>query len=276
MKQVFGAMALGALVLAGAPAAALAGPAQQAPSIGNFEPKVGQPGKDVVWVPTPESLVQLMLDIAEVTADDYVIDLGSGDGRTVIAAAKRGARAHGIEYNGDMVKLARAAAEREGVADRATFEEADLFERLDELKKADVITMFLLTSLNLKLRPTLLELEPGTRIVSNTFRMADWEPDVEQRVDEECESWCEALLWIVPARIEGTWQMGDGQLTFRQQFQRVSGILGTQVLTDIRLRGRDVSFLIDGVRYTGRVEGDTMTGTREDGSSWTARRAGGS
>lgn len=272
MKQMIGAMVLGLALVAAGPATARAQGESQTPSIGGYEPRVGQPGKDVVWVPTPQSLVELMLDVAEVTGDDYLIDLGSGDGRTVITAARRGARAHGIEFNEDMVKLAQAAAEREGVAERATFEQADLFTRLDELQKADVITMFLLSSLNLKLRPTLLELEPGTRIVSNTFRMADWEPDVEQRIEGDCASWCEALLWIVPAKVEGTWQMGDTTLSFSQQFQRVGGARGAQVLTDVRIRGRELSFVAGDVRYTGTVEGDTITGTREDGSTWSARR----
>src|SRR5687767_9279616 len=125
-----------------------------------FEPQVGQAGKDVVWVPTPQALVDKMLDMAKVTPQDYLIDLGSGDGRTVITAAKRGLRAHGIEYNPDMVALSKKAATAAGVADRATFAKADIFE--SDFSKAQVITMFLLPSLNLRLRPTLLAMKPGT------------------------------------------------------------------------------------------------------------------
>src|SRR6266513_2493154 len=140
-----------------------------------YEPHVGQEGKDVIWVPTPQALVDKMLDMAKVTPKDYVIDLGSGDGRTVITAAKRGARALGIEFNPDMVALSRRNAAKAGLSDKATFVEADIFR--SDLSPATVITLFLLTDLNLKLRPTILTLKPGTRIVSNTFRMGDWEPD---------------------------------------------------------------------------------------------------
>ena len=185
-----------------------------------FQPQVGQPGKDVVWVPTPQSLVDTMLDMAKVTPQDYLIDLGSGDGRTVITAAKRGLRAHGIEYNPDMVALSQKNAAAAGVSDKATFAKADLFE--SDFSKAQVITMFLLPSINMKLRPTLLNMRPGTRIVSNTFTMEDWQPDQTQTVTD-CEgSWCTALLWIVPAKVEGTWQLPQGALTLKQNFQTVT------------------------------------------------------
>ena len=140
-----------------------------------FKPSVGQEGKDVIWVPTPQGLVDKMLDMAKVTPKDYVIDLGSGDGRTVITAAKRGSKALGIEYNADMVELSKRAADKEGVSDKASFIKADLFE--SDFSQAQVITMFLLSSINLKLRPKILELKPGTRIASNTFDMGDWKPD---------------------------------------------------------------------------------------------------
>src|SRR5919106_1025306 len=163
-----------------------------------YEPSVGQEGKDVVWVPTPQAVVDKMLDMAKVTARDFVIDLGSGDGRTVITAAKRGARALGIEYNPDMVELSKRNAEKESVVDRASFVKADLFET--DFSNATVITMFLLPEINLKLRPKILELKPGTRIVSNTFTMAEWAADETATVTEDCTSWCTALLWIVPAK----------------------------------------------------------------------------
>lgn len=254
--------------------AGVAGAQTPAAPTAPFEPKVGQAGKDVVWVPTPDALVQRMLDVAKVTPSDYVVDLGSGDGRTVIAAAKRGATAHGIEFNPDMVRLAQAAARREGVTDKATFEQADLFTKIAELRKADVITMFLLSSINLRLRPELLELEPGTRIVSNTFRMAEWEPDQTSRI-ENCTSWCEALLWIVPAKVAGSWQLGNQPLTLTQEFQRVRGTLGTTEITDGRLNGAEITFSVGNARYAGRVEGNTMAGTLTGGAGgkFTATRA---
>jgi precorrin-6B methylase 2 len=233
-----------------------------------FEPTVGQPGKDVVWVPTPEALVQRMLDMAKVTPQDYLIDLGSGDGRTVIAAARRGLVAHGIEYNPDMVSLARKNAAAAGVTARATFAQADLFQ--SDFSKAQVITMFLLPSINMRLRPTLLNMRPGTRIVSNAFTMEDWQPD-ETSTLQDCTSWCTAHLWIVPAKVEGTWQLPQGALTLTQQFQMVSGTLGTATISEGRLRGDQIAFTAGGVRYTGRVEGNTIRGTA-GGNAFTATR----
>ena len=178
--------------------------AQQPSGPGTYEPTPGQPGKDVVWLPTPQALVDKMLDMGQVTAKDYVIDLGSGDGRLVITAAKRGARAMGIEYNPDMVALSQRNAKEAGVTDRAEFVKADLFET--DLSKATVITMFLLPSINMKLRPKILDLKPGTRIVSNTFTMEDWQPDDTATVTDGCSSsWCTALFWVVPAKVAGTW-----------------------------------------------------------------------
>ncbi len=174
-----------------------------------YEPEVGQAGKDVVWVPTPQALVEKMLDMAKVTPKDFVIDLGSGDGRTVITAAKRGATAKGIEYNPDMVELSKRNAEKEGVSAKATFEKADLFQ--SDFSKAQVVTMFLLPTINMKLRPTILNLKPGTRIVSNSFTMEDWQADETATVDKDCTSWCTAYLWIVPAKVEGTWTMPAGR-----------------------------------------------------------------
>ena len=141
----------------------------------NYEPKSGQPGKDVVWVPTPQSLVDRMLDMAKATPQDYVIDLGSGDGRTVITAAKRGIKAHGIEYNPDLAELAKRNAVQAGVTDKATFAHGDIFE--SDFSQATVVTLFLLPGLNVRLRPTLLDMKAGTRVVSNSFTMGDWEPD---------------------------------------------------------------------------------------------------
>ena len=237
-----------------------------------FEPVVSQPGKDVVWVPTPQVLVDKMLDMAKVTPQDFVIDLGSGDGRTVITAARRGALALGIEYNPDMVELSKRNAAAAGVSARATFEKADLFET--DLSKATVITLFLLPRINMELRPKILNLKPGTRIVSNTFTMEDWRPD-EAATVTNCERWCEALFWVVPAKVQGTWRMPQGTLTLNQQFQVVTGSLGSGSIADGKLRGDEISFTVGGAQYTGRVNGNTMQGTFTSGgrtTSWTASR----
>ena len=239
----------------------------------DYHPSVGQEGKDVIWVPTPQTLVDKMLDLAKVTAKDYVIDLGSGDGRTVITAAKRGAKALGIEYNPDMVELSKRNAAKEGVSDRASFMKADLFE--SDFSQAQVISMFLLSSINLKLRPKILDLKPGTRIVSNTFDMADWKPD-ETATVSGCNSWCTAHLWIVPAKAEGTWKLPQGELAIKQTFQMISGTLKNgNTVTPIngRLNGEQISFTAGAAQYTGHVNGDSMEGSSA-GSKWSATRSG--
>lgn len=221
-----------------------------------FEPQVGQAGKDVVWVPTPQAVVDMMLDMAKVTKNDFVMDLGSGDGRTVITAAKRGARAMGIEYNPDMVELSKKNAEAAGVSARATFVKADLFET--DFSKADVITMFLLPSINMKLRPKLLDLKPGTRIASNTFTMEDWQADETSTVTDGCSSsWCTALFWMVPAKVEGTWGTPNGDLKLTQTFQMISGTLGNQAVQG-RLRGAEITFTAGTTKYAGTVDGNTI------------------
>jgi SAM-dependent methyltransferase len=239
-----------------------------------YEPTVGQEGKDVVWVPTPQALVDKMLDMAKVTPNDYVIDLGSGDGRTVITAAKRGVRAHGIEYNADMVELSRRNAEKEGVSGKATFARADLFQ--SDFSQASVITMFLLPDINLKLRPKILDLKPGTRVVSNSFTMGEWSADETASVGNGCTSWCTAYLWIVPAKVDGTWKLPQGELTLKQQFQMVSGTLRTEgktlALQDGKLRGDEISFTAGGVRYTGKVSGKRIEGLARNGTPWSATR----
>jgi precorrin-6B methylase 2 len=239
-------------------AQAPAAPAKQAPAkpatakpAEEFEPRVGQPGKDVVWVPTPQVLVDKMLDMAKVTPNDFVIDLGSGDGRTVITAAKRGVKAMGVEFNPDMVALSKKAAAKEGVTDRATFVEGDLFKA--DLSKATVITMFLLPSINMQLRPELLNLKPGTRIVTNTFTMEDWQADETQSVTDGCTSWCTALLWIVPAKVQGTWKTPEGNLTLTQQFQTVTGNLNGTSITNGKLNGDQISLTVGTTNYSGRV-----------------------
>src|SRR5688572_2416686 len=173
-------------LIAATASVAAQGTATQTQGGRGYQPTVSQPGKDVVWVPTPQALVDKMLDMAKVTPKDYVMDLGSGDGRTVITAAKRGAHAEGIEYNPDMVELSKKNAEAAGVSNMAKFSKADLFET--DFSKADVITMFLLPSINMKLRPTILNMKPGTRIVSNSFDMEDWEPDQKETIPD-CPQW---------------------------------------------------------------------------------------
>ena len=254
-----------------------AGVFAQAAASAEYEPRVGQEGKDVVWVPTCQALVDKMLDMAKVTPQDYVIDLGSGDGRTVITAAKRGARALGIEYNPDMVALSKRNAAKEGVTDKAQFIKADLFE--SDFSQATVITMFLLPDINLKLRPKILDLKPGTRVVSNTFTMGEWTADETVTVDRktDCGIYYTALLWIVPAKVEGTWKLPQGELTLKQSFQMFSGTLksgaNTMPVTNGKLSGDLISFSVGNANYTGRVSGSTMQGTVESGGStikWTA------
>jgi precorrin-6B methylase 2 len=229
-----------------------------------FEPQSGQAGKDVVWVPTPQELVERMLDIAKLTPQDFHMDLGSGDGRTVITAAKRGARSMGVEYNPQMVELSRGNAKKQGVSDRATFVQADLFET--DFSKANVVTLFLLPSINMRLRPTILNMRPGTRVVSNTFTMEDWQADETSVVGGDCVSWCTAHLWIVPAKVEGAWRLPQGTLTLKQNFQMLSGTLGSTPIADGKLRGDEITFTAGGQKYPGRVNGNTITGTSGAGA----------
>ncbi len=253
--------------------------AQAQPAPSTYEPSVGQAGKDVVWVPTPQALVDKMLTMAKVTPNDYVIDLGSGDGRTVITAAKLGVRALGIEYNPDMVVLSKRNAQQEGVSDRATFVKADLFK--SDFSKATVITMFLLPDINLKLRPKILGLKPGTRIVSNTFTMGEWSSDGSVTADETegCKSYCVAYLWIVPAKAAGTWKLPQGELTLKQEFQMLSGQLreGDKLtpITSGRVRGDQLTFQAGGVEYSGHVNGNSIEGTSNGSKgTWTGTRTG--
>src|SRR6185295_9139943 len=227
-----------------------------------FEPTVGQEGKDVIWVPTPYVLVEKMLDMAKVTPKDFVIDLGSGDGRNVIAAAKRGARALGVEYNPKMVELSRRIAATEGVADKATFVEGDMFEA--DISQATVLALFLLTDNLNKLAPKFLDLKPGTRIVSNGFEVSGWKPDDTQRSDGDCGSWCTSHLYIVPAKVAGVWRLPFGELKLEQKFQTFSGALSvdgtsTQITNGV-IRADQITFTAGGIEYTGRVAGDRIEG----------------
>lgn len=242
-----------------------------------FLPVEGQAGRDVVWVPTPPALVEKMLDMAGVTDRDYVMDLGSGDGRNVIAAAKRGARALGVEFNPKMVELSQRAAEEEGVADRAQFVEGDMFEA--DISRATVLALFLLPENLERLMPRFLDLKPGTRIVLNTFGIPGWNADETGRAEDECGAWCNALLYFVPAKVAGTWRLSGAELRLEQKFQAVSGTLvtggGTTPVRNGRLRGDHITFTVGGTTYSGRVNGDTMSGVAKGSASkaWTASRA---
>lgn len=245
----------------------------------DYQPQLDQPGKDVVWVPTPDSLVEKMLDLAKVGAADHVIDLGSGDGRLVITAARRGARALGIEYDAKLVEYARANAVKAGVAARAQFVKADLF--ASDFSRATVVTIFLGSELNRKLMPKLLNLKPGTRIVSNTHPIGDWPADeiAHSSDDEKSVYYRTARLWIVPAKIIGTWHSGRERYSFAQRYQNIEGVMtvnnaSTQFST-VTLRGDRLSFSVNDVRYVGTVRGNVIEGAVSRGDHtqpWHAAR----
>jgi hypothetical protein len=257
------------------------------PALAQFQPQVGQAGKDVIWVPTPDDVVERMLTMAQVTPSDFVWDLGAGDGKIAIMAARKfGARAVGIEYNPDMVKHANANAQAAGVhgtgPGKATIRHGDIF--ATDFSQASVITLYLLPALNMKLRPQLLSMRPGTRVVSHSFSMEDWEADEISTVDGR-----RAYFWVVPANVMGTWSLDAGgqkhELALEQTFQKVSGTVAFGVLhgglRDVRLRGSNISFAyVDqkGVRrdFTGRVQGGRMEGSFRDekgaSGNWSATK----
>ena len=267
-----------ALAPAAAQTAAPATTAPAAPVTKEFEPSVGQQGKDVIWVPTADAHVSRMLDMAKVTPADYVIDLGSGDGRTVIAAAKRGAKAHGIEYEQAMVDLSIRNAAQAGVSDMATFVQGDLF--ASDFSNATVLTMFLLPDINLRLRPTILDMKPGTRVVSNTFTMGDWEADQTAEATTDCTSYCKAYFWVVPAKVDGAWRSESGDIALQQTYKMLSGtVTSGNVVSPIqngKLTGDQITFTAGDQTFSGRVNGQFIEGTRESGASktpWRATRA---
>jgi precorrin-6B methylase 2 len=248
-----------ALVAVSAPVAA-----QEKP----FEPVVGQAGKDVVWVPTPQPLVEKMLDMAQVTPQDIVMDLGSGDGRNIIAAARRGATAIGIEFNPEMVALSNRTAKEAGVSDKATFVQGDMYTA--DISKATVMALFLLPENLRKLRDKFMELRPGSRLVLNTFAIPEWEADASETVQGDCVSWCTSLLYYVPAKADGTWKTSHGDLTLTQSFQNVTGTLmtgGKEVNVTGKLRGEVITLSASGMELVGKVSGDRM-----EGATWSASR----
>jgi len=242
-----------------------------------YEPFSGQAGKDVVWVPTPPALVERMLDLAKVTPSDFVMDLGSGDGRNIIAAARRGARALGVEFNPDMVSLSEREAEQAGVGGKAKFVQGDMFEA--DISQATVLALFLLPENLTRLTPKFVELRPGTRIVLNTFGIPGWEPDQVEHSEADCGAWCSALLYIVPANVAGEWELGGGRLRLEQTFQMLSGTFEAEGVTvpiaDASLQGDRIRFRVKDTHYSGVVRGDTMAGqsSAAAGGSWRARRS---
>lgn len=251
--------------------------AGSAPAQEVYQPRSGQAGKDVVWVPTPPELVEKMLDMAEVGPDDVVMDLGSGDGRNIIAAAQRGARSTGVEFNADMVELSRQRAQSAGVAAGATFVQGDMYQA--DISSASVLALFLLPQNLEKLQDKFLTLRPGSRIVLNTFKIEAWEPDQTEELSD-CTTWCTAHLLIVPARVEGTWTADGAELSLSQKFQAVSGSLrvagAVTHLSEGRLRGDQVRFVAGDTVYSGRVIGDRIDGTATTDNrqrTWTAMRA---
>jgi len=266
------------LVCAAAINAAFAQPRAESKPV--HKPELNQSGKDVVWVPTPDALVKRMLDLAKVGAGDYVVDLGSGDGRLVIMAAKRGARALGIEYDARLADYARRAAVEAGVAGRTQFLNADLF--ASDFSQATVVTLFLGPDLNRKLLPKLLGLKPGTRVVSNTHPIGDWPADetVESADDEKSVYYRVARLWIVPSKAGGEWRWPEGRLALTQRYQAISGSLSAQgktaLLTAAALRGDRIRFTAGSAQYAGTVAGDAIVGTVSAGGvqhEWRAVRA---
>jgi hypothetical protein len=235
----------------------------------DYKPQVGQSGKDVVWVPTPDEIVQRMLRMAKVTPQDTVYDLGAGDGKIAIAAGKMGATAVGIEYNPDMAKLAQCYVQAENLTGKTRIIQGDVFK--EDFSKASVVTMYLLPELNLRLRPTILNMKPGTRVTSHQFTMGDWEPDETAEVDYRT-----AYLWIVPAKVEGAWTLreqgpGTAQYTVNlsQKYQKITGDIGgtaKQPLVGATVRGEEIRFAFNddkGVTrtLTGTVRGNELTGT---------------
>ena len=241
-----------------------------------YEPYEGQGGKDVVWVPTPHVLVETMLDALKLTPRDHLMDLGSGDGRMVIAAAKRGIRATGVEYEAGMVAISRRNAAAAGVASRATFIRGDMFEA--DLSKATVLALFLLTQNLDRLEPKFRQLPAGTKIINNGYRISGWEEETVITAPGQCGSWCTAYLYLVPAKVAGDWQLPAGVLRLTQSVQALGGVLrtpdGAEAPVEGRVRGEIVQMKIGGDTYTGRVQGKSMRGEATGAFSghWTATK----
>lgn len=217
-------------------------------------------GRDTPWVPTPDELVERMLDLVELTSDDYVIDLGSGDGRMLIAAARRGASGHGVEFNPTMVACANLLAKQAGVTDQIQFVQGDMFEA--DISQATVLPLFLLEENLAQLTPTFLKLKPGTRIATNDFEIPGWRHEREVRRDSNCVHWCRALLWIVPAQVQGTWSLDQqGEIVLDQFYQDLRGTYrheGKYETVTGRLKGNEITLTIGGLDYRGAVMQDSI------------------
>jgi hypothetical protein len=241
-----------------------------------YEPVPGQPGKDSVWVPTPIATLEKMYDLAKLTPKDFVMDLGSGDGRAIVVAAKRGTPGLGVEWNQDLVNLSNKSAAQAGVSHLAKFVRGDMFAA--DLSKATVLGLFMLPEQLRKLTPKFLAMRPGSRITMNGFTIPGWTPDVTERATGDCGSWCTAHLYIVPAPVGGNWRFGETDLTLSQTFQTFAGTLkaGTRStpVESGKLNGAEISFTIDGSRYVGRVDGNMMSGTVQGKTNgpWSATR----
>jgi SAM-dependent methyltransferase len=235
----------------------------------DLAPTRGQAGKDVIWIPTPEPLIDKMLSAAKVTPVDRVFDLGAGDGIIAITAARKyGAQSVGIEYNPRMADYARCRVKEANLTDKVRIITGDIF--VENFSSATVVTLYLLPDLNLRLRPILLKMKPGTRVVSHAFNMGDWEPD--ETVSHE---YARGYFWIVPAQVEGDWMLtglegGPVRMSLRQTFQNIGGTItrasNTQPLVGAKLRGEEISFQFSTPdrnvhTFTGRVSGNRMSGT---------------
>ena len=239
-----------------------AGGARAVAAGANYQPLVGQEGKDVIWVPNPAAMVEKMLDMAAVTAQDFVIDLGSGDGRNVIGAAGRGARARGVEFNPELVEHSRRRAAAAGVGGRVEFVEGDMFAA--DVSEASVLALFLLPDNLRKLMPKFVDMKPGSRIVSNTYEIPGWPSDKSETVRGDCAAFCIVFLYVVPAKVAGVWRTVDGDITLEQDYQRLSGSYVYNGITlpieNARMNGTEIRFAVNGVEYSGRVDGDVMQG----------------
>ncbi len=257
-------------------------PQPRAEPLAAADPQIGQQGKDVIWLPTPESVVEKMLEMANVGPEDVVYDLGSGDGRTVIAAAHRGAQAYGVEFDPGLVALSEKFAKTAGVGDKAHFVHGDIFET--DFSRATVVTLYLLTTLNVRLRPSILKMKPGTRVVSHAFSMEDWEPDQTGESDYR-----RIYMWVVPASVQGNWQLtlpgaAPAEMTIVQRYQKLQGSValpsGAVELRDAALRGNAIHLTMAGAdgsvrELTGTVDGARMQGTVKTASGeagWSAQR----
>jgi len=236
--------------------------------------------KDVPYVPTPQPVVDRMLEMADVKKDDIVYDLGCGDGRMVVTAAKKyGAKGVGVDIDPQRIKESNDNAKSAGVTDKVKFEIKDLFTM--EFKDANVLAMYLLPAVNLKLRPKILDgMKPGSRIVSHSFNMDDWKPDGQDEVDSST-----IYFWVVPAKVEGTWQAmlkpdgGQEQqatLNLKQNFQEVTGtasVGGKDLeLTDGKLNGQTLTFTLSGQKHTAKVDGSKMTAGDDKKGTLTAEK----